>query len=231
MHLLFYCCLSFNIISAEDSLHTESSNDALVSIDDPEQYTAQIHMLSSIANSSKKIDDYYYFIKEINLPERNIVLENQAKLTIGWWYKNIISDWEAGDRLILYYNYGRVGSLFLNNGLNNGIGIQNIDKDALVWAVFETLPTSENLDCVVKSTHDTKPGYGITHYTITLKSGYQFLMKRILIKDNFPVLVFKDVENDSYIIKDLSLRHWPWMFESTLLMPGNPNWIKELIQH
>jgi hypothetical protein len=117
--LFLSLCIS-HYSQAEDSFY---ANEAVVSIDNPEEYTNQIAILSSIEEKTQD-SAYSQRVIEINIENRQIVLEDYSKCTIGWWYSDIILDWEIGDRLAVSY---------FRKALNP-IGLQNLDKQLLLAA-------------------------------------------------------------------------------------------------
>ena len=219
--LLFCCCLNFSSICAEEStIPTEFfADEAQVSIDDPEQYTAQMRVLSSLSNTTERgIAGYYYRIKEIDVENGTVTLENHSRLDIGWWYKDLILDWQVGDRLTICRDRFWVG-------IGNGFGIQNLDKGSLAWATFGDWPRTDNSDYIVEATFEHKPGYVPTYAIITLKSGFKFRVQAFYLGvNNVNVTVFVYQTENSYAI---GLSTGRLIRNAQLWESGNPDWMHE----
>lgn len=156
------CFMGHHFLNAEsfpDVIFTEKT---AASIDDPEQYTAQIEALASIEHKNEENTAYVHRIKEIDIENRQVILEDHSKWDIGWWYKNILNDWQPGDRLMMAYTTSI-----------NGMGMHNLDRNTQAWGSVWTfnLPTPEYSDSIVEIIHLEEGDFCAI---ITLKSGFQF---------------------------------------------------------
>lgn len=208
------CCLSFSSMSAEKSAALEGfvADELQVSINEPEQYEVQMHNLRSVDDINNESTVYYHRIKEIDVEDRTIFLEDDSKWDIGYWYKDAIQDWEVGDRLTI-----SIGSGW------NGAGIKNLDKGSLAWGSIWrwNFPSTEKADSIVKVT------YGDSYVRLTLKSGFQFSLPTFWYFNNSYEVgegVFVLQYGDSYAIMKLFCGCTRM---ATLLTIGNPDWRNE----
>ena len=149
-------------------------------------------ILRSLENTNDESHVYYYRIKEIDVDNREVFLEDNSRWDIGWWYQDVIADWQAGDRLTISYSFGW-----------NGVGIQNLDKGSLAWASIWrwNFPTAETADSIVDITRDE------SCVVLTLKSGFQFslpLYRFFNLTYEIGEAVFVFQNEDSYMIKKIS---------------------------
>lgn len=164
LSLLFSCLLSFSSVNAETSSEAFNifTDENQVSIDEPSQYSGQMRNLADIADKNEgSVMSYFHRIKEVDIEDKAVYLEDGSKWDIGYWHTDAIENWEVGDRLAISFTKSF-----------NGMGLQNLDKGSLAWASIWrfNLPTAEDSDSVVEISKDD-PNYSAI---ITLKSGFQF---------------------------------------------------------
>ncbi|MBA3238277.1 MAG: hypothetical protein H0T62_08035 [Parachlamydiaceae bacterium] len=214
LSILFCCCLTWSSTSAvEPSISTGFfADENQISIDEPEQYSVQMNNLRSIVDAFDVNIAYYYRIKAIDVDKRTVYLEDDSKWDIGWFYKDVMIDWQAGDRLSISYQFDW-----------NGVGIRNLDKNSLAWASIWrwNFPYAEDADRVAEIT------YRDSYALLTLKSGFQFTLQTFqyfhpIFEVGEGVFVFQN--KDSFLIKKLSCGCTK---EASIGTIGNPDWRHE----
>lgn len=212
--VLFCCCLSYGFLIAGDvTNHTAFFADEIqISIDEPEQYARQTAILRTFEKTKDENHIYFYRIKEIDVDNREVFLEDNSRWDIGWWYQDVIMNWQSGDRLMISHSYGW-----------NGVGIQNLDKGSLAWASIWkwNFPTVENADYIVDIARDE------SHVVLTLKSGFQFslpLYRFFNLSYEIGEGVFVFQNENAFSIRKLSCGCTK---TATLVTIGNSDWRKE----
>ncbi|MBA3238278.1 MAG: hypothetical protein H0T62_08040 [Parachlamydiaceae bacterium] len=218
LSLLFCCLLGFSGVNADESSETSNifTNENQVSIDDPSQYSAQMRNLANIADKNEEsVMSYFHRIKEVDIEDKAVFLEDGSKWDIGYWHTDAIANWEVGDRLAVSFS----------NSFN-GMGLQNLDKGSLAWASIWgfNMPQAENSDSVISLSNDD-PNYSAI---VTLKSGFEFGIPTYWFGDptfkiGDPVFVFQ--KGDIYSVANLNTGKVAK--SSTLITVGNPDWRHE----
>lgn len=205
--VLFCCCLSYSCISAEEA----------------SEFQVSVEGQDATQNIQDKSNAYYYRIREIDVADGVITLEDDSRWDIGLWYKDVILDWQVGDRLTITRDI--IGW--------NEWGIHNLDRGSVAWGgiLFHFFfPTPEKSDTVVEVVYDdSDPDF---YGKITLKSGFQIGLRVLKFLPPFfeigdPVFIFQSGE--SYLIMKLS-GGWAQVGTvkvGTMLAVGNPDWRQE----
>lgn len=213
LSILFCCCVYTASISANtQELKGLLSIEAQGNIDEPAQYSQQLEILSKNFNEHHDHHGYFYRIKDIDVEDRSVWLEDDSKWDIGWWYSDVIKDWQVHDRV----------TVTITNSFN-GFGIHNLDRDSLAWSSIWkfNLPTVEKSDAVVEVNYDNSD----YKFVLVLKSGFKFGIPKYWIfgpkfKVGDSIFIFKN--GNQYLVNNLStgdISETP-----TLLEEGNSDW-------
>lgn len=78
--------------------------------------------------------EYYHLFREVR--GEKVILEDESEWHIGWWYRGVIHQWKAGDRLTITFHP--------RNGTDSNIAIRNVDTPGVAWGFLDKYPSSKN---------------------------------------------------------------------------------------
>ncbi len=133
IYILPLLFLSLTRESLGNDLKSYFVNHAPVDFSLTQQKEAEFNsLLASFTNESPSADqqECFYRIKEIVEGGKTLILEDGSIWLVGLFYRDIVRDWQPGQRLRLAYHSQH----------SNNIQFENVDQGNCAWGVNEKMP-------------------------------------------------------------------------------------------